>query len=226
MVAASAGVLVLLVVLALVIPHGGSHPPAGLGGAVGGSPVEGPPVGSPVEGSAPSAAGHPTGTPAAHPPKSARPTTDASPTTAAVRTPASTVNLAAHKPTGETSHTQQYASGNATDGDADSYWESTDDAFPQWLQVDLGTTVTPDRVVLRLPPLSTWPARTQTLSVLGSADGTSFGALAGSATYDFSPSTGNETTIRLNGSPARFVRLVFTDNSVQHGGQLSELQVY
>ena len=27
----------------------------------------------------------------------------------------------------------------AVDGDTNSYWESTDNAFPQWFQVDLGS---------------------------------------------------------------------------------------
>ena len=31
-----------------------------------------------------------------------------------------------------------YVPANAVDGDAATYWESVNNAFPQWLQVDLG----------------------------------------------------------------------------------------
>ncbi|MFC7710301.1 discoidin domain-containing protein [Micromonospora lupini] len=47
------------------------------------------------------------------------------------------------------------------DGDANSYWESANNAFPQWVQVDLGATRTVGRVVLKLPPSSAWATRTQ-----------------------------------------------------------------
>ena len=51
-------------------------------------------------------------------------------------------NLAAGKPGhAETSHTQTYASGNADDGNQATYWESSNNAFPQWIQVDLGSSV-------------------------------------------------------------------------------------
>ena len=48
-------------------------------------------------------------------------------------------DLAAGRATAESSHTQNYGSGNAVDGDASSYWESANNALPQWVQVDLGT---------------------------------------------------------------------------------------
>ncbi|HZM81693.1 MAG TPA: discoidin domain-containing protein, partial [Candidatus Limnocylindrales bacterium] len=72
-------------------------------------------------------------------------------------------NLARGKPTAESSHTQVYVSGNAVDGNSGSYWESTNNAFPQWVQVDLGSALAISRIVLKLPP--SWGARTQTLSV-------------------------------------------------------------
>jgi hypothetical protein len=67
----------------------------------------------------------------------------------------------------------------ATDGDANTYWESANNAFPQWLQVDLGATYNVGRVTLKLPPSSAWGTRTQTLSVLTSTDGSSFGTAVG-----------------------------------------------
>jgi hypothetical protein len=137
-------------------------------------------------------------------------------------------NLALGRPTSDSGHTQVYVSSNAVDGNASSYWESTDNAFPQWLQVDLGCTGPIGKIVLRLPPSSAWGARTQTLSVQGSGDGTSFTTLAGSAGYTFDPATGNTATINVpSGGPSvRYVRLFFTANTGWPAGQASEFEVY
>ena len=139
----------------------------------------------------------------------------------------SNVNLALHRPTAESSHTQVYGSGNAVDGDPNSYWESANNAFPQWLQVDLGAAQPVRRVVLTLPPSSAWGTRTQTLAVTGSADGSSFTSLVGSAGYTFNPASGNTATVTLpTNASARYLRLTFTGNTGWPAGQVSEFQVY
>ncbi|MFC1419420.1 discoidin domain-containing protein [Streptacidiphilus cavernicola] len=136
-------------------------------------------------------------------------------------------DLALHRPTSESSHTQVYASGNAVDGDPNSYWESNNNAFPQWLQVDLGAAQHIGRIVLTLPPPSAWNARTQTLSVSGSTDGSSFATLVGSAGYTFDPATGNTATVTLpSNASARYLRLTFTANTGWPAGQCSGFQVY
>ncbi|MCW2641136.1 MAG: cell surface-attached carbohydrate-binding protein, partial [Dactylosporangium sp.] len=135
-------------------------------------------------------------------------------------------NLALRKATAESSHTQTYGSGNAVDGDANSYWESANNAFPQWLQVDLGAATALSRIVLKLPPSSAWGARTQTLSVLGSATGSSFSTIVGSAGYTFNPATGNTVTIRFASTSTRYVRLNITGNTGWPAGQVSEFEVY
>ncbi len=138
-----------------------------------------------------------------------------------------TGDLALHQPTSESGHTQVYASGNAVDGDPNTYWESPDNAFPQWLQVDLGSTTAAARVVLTLPPSSAWAARTQTLTVQGSTDGSSFTTVAASANYTFDPATGNTATITFPGTVStRCLRLVFTANTGWPAGQVSGFQVY
>ena len=106
---------------------------------------------------------------------------------------AGAVNLAAGKATSESSHTDVYPSSNVTDGNQSTYWESANNAFPQWVQVDLGSAQSADRIVLQLP--ATWGARTQTLTVSGSTDGTTFTTVVGSATYTFDPTTNNTVTI-------------------------------
>ncbi|MET7402350.1 discoidin domain-containing protein [Dactylosporangium sp. NPDC005572] len=141
--------------------------------------------------------------------------------------PNGTVNLAAGRPTAESSHTQVYGSGNATDGNTNTYWESANNAFPQWLQVDLGSAVATKRIVLTLPPSSAWGTRTQTLSVTGSTDGGSFTTIVGSAGYTFNPATGNTATIVFtNSATVRYLRLNFTANTGWPAGQVSEFRVY
>lgn len=131
-----------------------------------------------------------------------------------------------NKATSESSHTQNYVSSNAVDSDANSYWESANNAFPQWIQVDLGSATSVSRLVLKLPPSSAWGTRTQTLSVLGSTDGSSFSTLVGSAGYTFDPSTGNQVTITFSAATTRYLRLNFTANTGWPVGQVSELEAY
>jgi hypothetical protein len=135
-------------------------------------------------------------------------------------------NLALNQPTSASGYTQTYVPANAVDGNTSTYWESTDNAFPQWLQVDLGATKSFSRIVLDLPPSTAWGTRTQTLSVLGSTDGSTFSTIVGSAGYTFNPSTGNTVTITFPTANARYVRLNFTANTGWPAGQVSEFQVW
>ncbi len=146
--------------------------------------------------------------------------------TAAPTTPPPAGNLAAGRPTSESSHVQNYACGNAVDGDANSYWESVNSAFPQWLQVDLGSSVSVSRVVLKLPPAASWATRTQTVAVSGSADGSSFATLVGATGYTFNPASGNTVTVTFAATARRYLRLTFTGNTGWPAGQLSDFQVW
>ena len=138
----------------------------------------------------------------------------------------STTNLALHRPTSESSHNQTYASGNAVDGDAGSYWESANNAFPQTITVDLGSARSVNKVVLKLPPVSAWGARTETLSVLGSTDGSNFSTLVGSGGVTLDAASGNTATITFNATSQRFIRLNVTGNTGWPAAQLSEVEVY
>jgi hypothetical protein len=135
-------------------------------------------------------------------------------------------NLAQGQPATSSGYTQSYAPANAVDGNTSSYWESTDNSFPQWIQVDLGSATKVGRLVLDLPPSSAWAARTQILSVSGSTDGSTFSTVVPSATYTFNPSSGNTVTITFTAATTRYLRLTFTANSGWAAGQLSELQAY
>ena len=135
-------------------------------------------------------------------------------------------NLAQGAATAASGYTQVYAPSNAVDGNPNTYWESTNNAFPQWLQVDLGSGTSVSRLVLDLPPSSAWGARTQTFSLLGSTDGTNFATIVGSAPHTFDPASGNTVTITFSPTTTRYLRLNFTANTGWPAGQCSELQAY
>jgi hypothetical protein len=150
-----------------------------------------------------------------------------SPTTVTLSgTGAGTVStdLAAGKATSESSHTDVYPSGNVTDGNQSTYWESANNAFPQWVQVDLGSAQSASRVVLQLP--ASWGARDETLSVLGSTDGTNFTTVSASATHTFAPGSNNTVTITFTATTQRYFRLNITANTGWPAGQISSFQVW
>ncbi|MEU9233217.1 galactose-binding domain-containing protein [Streptomyces subrutilus] len=136
----------------------------------------------------------------------------------------SSANLALGKVLTASSSTQVYLPANANDGNTASYWESANNALPQWIQADLGASVRVDRVVLRLP--EGWGARTQTLKLQGSANGSDFTDLTASRGYEFNAAGGNAVTIAFDPATTRYVRVLISLNSVQSGGQLSELEIY
>ncbi|GIE62937.1 hypothetical protein BJY16_000032 [Actinoplanes octamycinicus] len=147
------------------------------------------------------------------------------PTTPPTTTPPPAGNLAAGKTVTATSQADVYTPANLTDGNANSYWESSSNAFPQSVTVDLGQSRALTRIVVKLPPAAAWATRTQTLSVLGSTDGSSYGTVKASAGYTFNPASGNTVTIPVTAS-ARYLRLTFTGNTGWPAGQLSELEAY
>src|SRR5581483_7982694 len=110
--------------------------------------------------------------------------------------------------------------------DASTYWESANNSFPQWAQVDLGQNYSINKLILKLPPSTAWGARTQTLSVLGSTDGSNFSTLVGSAGYTFDPNANNTVTITFGASTARYVRVNITANTGWPAGQLSDFEVF
>ncbi|WP_443075039.1 discoidin domain-containing protein [Streptomyces sp. NBC_01435] len=137
-------------------------------------------------------------------------------------------NLAKGRTTTATGSTDVYTPGKAVDGDGSTYWESANNAFPQAITVDLGSAQAVRRVVLKLPPAAAWEARTQTLSLQGSTDGSTFGTVAASKDYRFDPATGNTVTVDLPASTAatRYLRVHVTANTGWPAAQLSELEAY
>ncbi|TWV56371.1 mycodextranase [Streptomyces misionensis] len=136
-------------------------------------------------------------------------------------------NLAQGRPATATGSQDVYTPGKAVDGDANSYWESANNAFPQSLTVDLGSSYAVRRLVLKLPPSSAWGARTQTVTVLGSTDGSNYSTVVGSQGYRFDPATGNTATVSLpSGTNLRYLRLSVSANTGWPAGQFSEVEAY
>ncbi|MEV8069644.1 discoidin domain-containing protein [Streptomyces sp. NPDC085995] len=136
-------------------------------------------------------------------------------------------NLAKGRPATATGSQDVYTPGKAVDGDANSYWESANNAFPQSLTVDLGSSQSVRRLVLKLPPSSAWGARTQTVAVLGSGDGSTYTTVAGAQGYRFDPATGNTVTVTLpSGTNLRYLRLTVTGNTGWPAAQFSEVEAY
>jgi len=92
------------------------------------------------------------------------------------------------------------------------------------VQVDLGSAQSASRVVLTLP--AGWGARNETLSVLGSTDGSNFSTVKASATYAFTPSANNTVTITFAATTQRYFRLNVTANDGWPAGQISGFQVW
>ncbi|MET0237948.1 MAG: discoidin domain-containing protein [Kibdelosporangium sp.] len=118
-----------------------------------------------------------------------------------------------------------YGPGNSNDSNQGTYWESTNNAFPQWLQVDLGASVSTTQIVLKLP-VAGWGTRTQTLAVRGSANGSTFNDIVAPAGYQFDPATGNTVTINYTATTTRYLRLNITANTGWPAGQVAEFEVY
>ncbi|MFJ7077186.1 discoidin domain-containing protein [Streptomyces sp. NPDC098781] len=136
-------------------------------------------------------------------------------------------NLAKGRPATATGSQDVYTPAKAVDGDANSYWESSNNAFPQSLTVDLGSSEAVRRLVLKLPPSSAWGARTQTVTVLGSTDGSNYSTVVGATGYRFDPATGNTVTVALpGGTSLRHLRLAVSANTGWPAGQFSEVEAY
>jgi glycoprotein endo-alpha-1,2-mannosidase len=121
-------------------------------------------------------------------------------------------NLARDKAISASGSQAGFPPGNAVDGNASSYWESTNNAFPQTVTLDLGPAATAGRLVLKLPPA--WGRRTQTIAV---GDGAP-------AAYVFDPATGNSVTLTIPSQ--RYLKLTFTGNTGWPAGQVSEVEAY
>ncbi len=134
-------------------------------------------------------------------------------------------NLTLGKTVTASGYNQNYSQNNVKDGNPSTYWESANSAFPQWIQVDLGAATSIDQIVLKLP--AGWGTRTQTITVQGSANGSTFTDIVGSAGYVFNPAVANNSvTIHFAAASTRYVRLSVSANTGWPAAQLSEFEIY
>jgi non-reducing end alpha-L-arabinofuranosidase len=146
-------------------------------------------------------------------------------------TASSATNIALGEPVTASSYYENYLPSNVTDGDTSNlsnYWESSDGAgYPQTITVNLGSAQTIGSITLDLPDATDWTTRTETLSVLGSTNDSTFTQIVASAGYTFNPSTGNTVTISLpSGTSAQYVELSFTANTGWDAAQLSQFEIF
>ena len=173
---------------------------------------------------APSAAGAATGT------LTVTSNAGNSPTTVALSGTGTTAttNLALGAAMTASSTYSGFPASNANDGNTSTYWESQDGAgYPQTLTANLGSVQSLGSVTLDLPPSSAWSTRTETLSVLGSTNDSTWTTLVGSAGYTFNPSTGNTVTISLpTGTSDQYLELDFTGNTGWSAAQVAEFEIF
>ncbi|WIX83124.1 discoidin domain-containing protein [Amycolatopsis carbonis] len=138
--------------------------------------------------------------------------------------PKSGANIARGKAITASGSQGGFPPGNAVDGNASTYWESANNAFPQTLIVDLGDAAAINKVTLKLPPSGDWGARTQALTVQGSTDGGSWTTLVASRGWKLQPVVGQHGVGELRHDDAA---LRARDDHRQHrpAGQVSELEV-
>lgn len=135
-------------------------------------------------------------------------------------------NLSPGKAAQASSSTAGQAVSAVNDGDQATYWESANNSFPQWARIDLGTATSVDQIVLKVPAPTVWQTRTQTLSIQGGADGSSYSTVVASANYTFNPATGNTVTINFGAATHRYWRVNITANTGWPAAQISEFEIY
>lgn len=123
-----------------------------------------------------------------------------------------------------------------TDGDVTTYFESKKNVWPGWIVVDMGDVYEVRIINLHLPPLSSWPDRTQTIEIKYSSElETTYDSagwqtlLGGAQDYLFSGANGNMVSITLPESVSmRSIILIVTVNTAPggYGAQFSEISIY
>ena len=132
-------------------------------------------------------------------------------------------------------HNDVYPVGNVVDGEPSgtSYYESK--SLPAYIVIDLADVYQLQKVVLCLPPILTWTARTQNIEILVSdsnleynASTTTFTTVKQRADYLFDPQTGNRVIIDMDNVSCRYLKVVIysNDNAGGYGAQLSEISAY
>jgi beta-glucanase (GH16 family) len=128
-------------------------------------------------------------------------------------TPATGSNLALNRPCTASSNLQPCA--GAFDGNAGTRWESTQGVDPQWIYVDLGSSVSVNKVVL------TWEtAAGKAYQIQTSNDAANWTSI-----YSTTTGVGGTETLNISGT-GRYVRMFGTLRTTGYGYSLWEFAVY
>lgn len=134
-----------------------------------------------------------------------------------------------------TEHNDVYPVGKVVDGEVGgtSYYESK--TLPALIIIDLGDIYKLQKIVLCLPPILTWSARTENIEISVSDSNlkydnktTSFTVVKEATDYLFDPTTGNRVVLDLDNVSCRYLKVVINSNDAAggYGGQLSEISAY
>lgn len=133
-------------------------------------------------------------------------------------------NLAIGAKLTESGHADVYVGKKAIDGRDTTYWEG--DAFPASLTLQFDEVKEISQIAFRLPPLRVWAARTQTVLLETSADGTTFESTMPEQQLSFDPMTGNAVLLSFDSFTTRYLRITFLSNTGAASGQVSEVMVF
>lgn len=138
------------------------------------------------------------------------------------------INLALEGKVEVSSFVQAYNGRKVIDGKTGgaSYWEAEAESYPNRLILDLKETHKIHTLKVMLNPSDLWGERNQTFQINYGDETGSMNELVVSTSYVFSPDTANEVLIEFTPVEARFVELIFTENTGAGGAQVAELEVY
>lgn len=124
---------------------------------------------------------------------------------------------------------ERVVDGNAT---GTSYYESK--KLPATIVIDLVDVYRLEKLVLALPPLLTWGARTQNIEISVSdsnqkySSSTKFSVTVPATDYLFDPASGNRVILDLDRVACRYLKVIINSNTANggYGAQLSEISAY
>lgn len=108
----------------------------------------------------------------------------------------------------------------ANDGDTESYWESQ--GYPAEFVIDLGGKADVSSVGILMG--QDWGARSQTIGIYSSEDGSEYRETVAETEYQFDQKHGNRVFIGFERTSARYVKLVFVGGTWQNA-QAAEITV-
>jgi len=116
-----------------------------------------------------------------------------------------------------------FAPEGANDGNPSTYWEGEGE-FPHWIEFTLDEPTTASELLLSLPPVAAWEARTQTITVsIAGADG-EMRVVAENVDALFDPAQDNLAVVPLGGTESIAVlHIEFHGNTAWPAGQIAEV---